>query len=165
MPGLMALTRILRWPSSLASVLVMASTAPLTRAEFLGQRSGDGIDRALCAGVNRRTRRCQRRDCRANVYNVAAIGTELLDRFLGGEEQAENIHVKVFVELFLGDLFKWRPIVNAGVVDQNVERAECLLRCGKEPFDFRLPGDVGLDGDSFAAAFCNFVHDAVCALF
>src|SRR5437773_9932734 len=29
------------------------------RAEFFGQRSGDGSDRTLCAGVNRRTRRCQ----------------------------------------------------------------------------------------------------------
>src|SRR5439155_12672993 len=27
--------------------------------QFLGQRSGDGVDRTLCAGVNRRTWRCQ----------------------------------------------------------------------------------------------------------
>src|SRR5438034_923697 len=30
---------------------------------------------------------------------------------------AENIHVKVFMELLLGDLFKWRPVVNSRVVD------------------------------------------------
>ncbi len=55
----------------------------------------------------------------------------MLDRFLRGEEQAEDIHIKVFVELFLGDLFKWRPVVNSGVVDQDVDLAEGLLCCGK----------------------------------
>ena len=32
----------------------------------------------------------------------------MLDRFLRGEEQPKDIDVKVLVELFLGDLFKWR---------------------------------------------------------
>src|SRR5436190_12887847 len=91
--------------------------ADFARPQFLGQRPGDGVDRAFCAGVNRRTRRCQRRDGRANIDNVAASGIELPDRFLRGEKQAENIYVKMFVELLFGDLFKWRPIVNSRVVD------------------------------------------------
>ena len=76
----------------------------------------------------------------------------MLDRFLRGEEQPKDIHVEVFVELFLGDLFNWRPVVNSGVVDQDIDFAEGLLCCGKESFDFRLLGDVRLYGDRFAAA-------------
>ena len=89
----------------------------------------------------------------------------MLDRFLRGEEQAKDIHIKVFVELFLGDLFKWRPVVNSGVVDQDIDLAEGFLCCGKESFDFRLLGDVRLYGDRFAAALCDFVNDAIGAFF
>ena len=89
----------------------------------------------------------------------------MLDRFLRGEEQAEDIHVKVFVELLLGDLFKWRPVVNSGVVDQDIDLAEGLLRCGKKSFDFRLLGDVRPHGNRFAAALCDFVNDAIGAFF
>ena len=89
----------------------------------------------------------------------------MLDRFLRGEEQPKDIHVEVFVELFLGDLFKWRPVVNSGVVDQDIDLAEGLLCCGKESFDFRLLGDVRLYGDRFAAALCDFVNDAIGAFF
>ena len=88
----------------------------------------------------------------------------MLDRFLRGEEQAEDIHVEVFVELFLGDLFKWRPVVNSGVVDQDIDLAEGLL-LRKKSFDFRLLGDVRLYGDRFAAALCDFVNDAIGAFF
>jgi hypothetical protein len=89
----------------------------------------------------------------------------VLDRFLRGKEQAENIHVKVFVELFLGDLFKRRPIVNSRVVDEDIEPTERLFRLGKELFDLCLLRHVGLDGNRLSAAFCNFVHDPVCTLF
>ena len=33
--------------------------ADFARTELLGQRSGDGVNRTLCPGVNRRTRRRQ----------------------------------------------------------------------------------------------------------
>src|SRR5438874_10244051 len=89
----------------------------------------------------------------------------MLDRFLRSEEQAEDIYVKVFVELLLGDLFKWRPVVNSSVVDQDVDLAERLLRCGKESFGFRLLADVRLYGNRFAAAPGNFVNVAIGAFF
>src|SRR5437763_16153278 len=89
----------------------------------------------------------------------------MLDRFLRGEEQPKDIHVEVFVELFLGDLFKWRPIVNSGVVDQDIDLAEGLPRCGKKSFDFRVLGAVRPHRNRFAAPLWTFVNDAIAAFF
>jgi len=122
------------------------------RTELLGGGSGDGIHLSFCRGLTRGSRQRPRRDLRADVYNVSASVVAILDRFLRGEEQPKDIHVKVFVELFLGDLFKWRPVVNSGIVDQKIDLAESLLCCGKESFDFRFLGDVRPYGDRFAAA-------------
>ena len=81
----------------------------------------------------------------------------MLYGLLAGEEQAEHIHVEVFVELFLGHLFQRREFVNAGVIDQDVDLAERLFRGGEETFDFRFVSDVGADSDCLAAVFRDFV--------
>jgi len=114
----MAFDAILRGPSSLASVLVMASTAPLS-------------------GVNRRTA-CQLSDSRTNINNVATSRIELLDRFLRGEQQAENITSKCFgLFLVISSIATSRK---RRVVDQNVDLAEGLFSLDKEMFDVCLPG-------------------------
>ena len=77
----------------------------------------------------------------------------MLDGFLRCEEQAENIDVKMFVKLLLGDLFQRREFVNSGVVDQNIDLAEGLRRSREEAFDFRLLCNVGLDRNRLSAAF------------
>src|SRR6266567_4393804 len=135
--------------------------ADFARPQFLGQRPGDGVDRAFCAGVNRRTWRCQRRDGRANIDNVAASGIELPDRFLRGEKQAENIYVKMFVELLFGDLFKWRPIVNSSVVDEDVDLAEGFFSLSKEMFDVYLPGYICPHSNGLSATLCNLIYYSV----
>ena len=71
----------------------------------------------------------------------------MLHRFLRGEEQPKDIHVEVFVELFLGDLFNWRPVVNSRVVNQDVDLAEGLFSLSKEMFDVCLPGHICPNGN------------------
>jgi hypothetical protein len=70
----------------------------------------------------------------------------------------------LFVEMFFGNRFERREFVNAGVIDQNIDPTERLLRRRKESCDFRLLRNVGLDGDGSPASLCNFVHDAICVL-
>src|SRR5438093_5682955 len=89
----------------------------------------------------------------------------MLDRFLRGEEQAENIYVKVFVELLLGDLFKWRPVVNSRVVDQDVDLTEGFLSLSKKMFDVYLPGHICPNGNGSAAALGNLIHYSVGSFF
>ena len=52
---------------------------------------------------------------------------ETLDRGLGGQEQAEHVEVEYFVELFGGYLFERGELVDAGVVDQDIERGRKRL--------------------------------------
>jgi hypothetical protein len=68
------------------------------------------------------------------------------------------------VELLLGDFFQRDELVNACVIDQDVDLAERLL-CFREQFlDFPLLRDVALDGDRLSTTLANFVDHAICAL-
>jgi AcrR family transcriptional regulator len=89
----------------------------------------------------------------------------LLDRFLRRKNQAENIHVEVFVKLLLCDLFEGRKLVDARVVNQNIELTESRLRFGKETFDLRLLGDIGLHSNGLSAMADNFGDDFVSSFF
>ena len=57
----------------------------------------------------------------------------------------------MFVELLGGDLFQRGELIDAGVVDQHVEAAQCFFDLGEDIFDIGRFGDVALDGDCFAA--------------
>jgi len=70
---------------------------------------------------------------------------------LGGKDEPEDVEVELAVKMILRDLLQRQKFVNAGVVDQDVERAEGCLRFRKEPLDFRLVGDVGLHRKRLAA--------------
>jgi hypothetical protein len=69
------------------------------------------------------------------------------------------------VELLLGDFFQRNELVNTGVIDQDVDLAECFLCFGEESLDVCFTGDVALDSDSFSAALTDFVDDAVGIVF
>ena len=105
--------------------------ADLARAQLLGQRPRDGIDGGLRGAVDRRVRRRQRAGDRADVDDAAAGGAEVLHRLLRGEEQPEDVQVELLVEVLLGDAFERGELVDAGVVHQDVEPAERLLRLGR----------------------------------
>src|ERR1035437_6996879 len=67
------------------------------------------------------------------------------------QDEAQDVEIEMPVEVFLGDLAEGRVFVDASVVHQDVQRAECLLHLGKEPLDVRFPGDVRLRRDGLAS--------------
>ena len=58
-------------------------------------------------------------------------------------------------------VFERGELVDARIIDQDVELTECLLRLGEEPMDVGLVGDVCLHGDRPAALGGDFRDDAV----
>ena len=51
----------------------------------------------------------------------------------------------MLVEVLLRDAFERGELIDPGVVDQDIEPAECLLRFGKKADDLRLLRNVCLD--------------------
>src|SRR5436190_16419006 len=88
----------------------------------------------------------------------------MLQRLLGGEKHSEDVCIEHSVELLLGDFFQWHKLVNAGVINHDIDLAECFLRFSEQSLDVCLLGDVALDSDSFSAALTNFVYHAICVL-
>src|SRR5580658_2395994 len=72
--------------------------ADLARAEFLGKRAGDDVDGALGGGVDGGVGRSQPADRGADIDDAAALIREELERFLGGEKQAEDVEIEMCVE-------------------------------------------------------------------
>src|SRR5262245_13187416 len=58
-------------------------------------------------------------------------------------------------------VFQRREIVNARVVDENIELVECLFRFDKETIDLGRLGEIGLNSDSLAAFAFNLLDDAI----
>ena len=90
MPGLIALTRILRAPSSSAS------------------DAGDPVDGGFGAGVDGAVRRRDLGDAGTDVDDAAAFGPEELQRFLGGQQKPQHVNVELVMEKFFRDLFERR---------------------------------------------------------
>ena len=80
----------------------------------------------------------------------------MLYRLLRRQNQTENIGIELPMKLVLRHRFERFELVDAGVVNQNVELAECFLRLDKQALDVLLLRNIGLDGDCLAAALCNF---------
>src|SRR5882724_4800902 len=106
--------------------------ADFARAEFLRQCSRDRIDRAFRCVVNNRSRWSQGTGERTNVDDTAAVGVEMLQRLLSGEEHSEDICIKHSVELLLGDFFQRDELIHASVIDHDVYLAESLLRFSEQ---------------------------------
>jgi hypothetical protein len=88
----------------------------------------------------------------------------MLQRFLRREEEPEDVQVELLVEVLLGDVFERRELVDAGIVHQDVERAERLLRLGEQALDVRLSRDIGLHRNGLAALAGDLGHHAVGAV-
>ena len=65
------------------------------------------------------------------------------------------------MKLFFGHCLKWFEAIDSGVVNQNIDLAECFLCRGEEPLHFRLLCDTRLHRNCFAAAFCNFINHTI----
>ncbi len=68
------------------------------------------------------------------------------------------------VKVLFRDLLERQKIIDAGVVDQNVQPAECSLRLCEDFFHIRRLCDIALHGDRFAALGFNVRNDAIGAV-
>ena len=88
----------------------------------------------------------------------------MLQRLLSGEEHSEDVCIKHSVELLLRGFFQRDKLVNAGVVDHDVDLPQCFLRFSEQSLDFCLFRNAALDSDGFSAALTNFIYHAICVL-
>ena len=88
----------------------------------------------------------------------------MLHSLLRRQQQTEDVEVELPVKEVLGHLLERRELVDAGVVDQDVEPAECLLAFGKQALDVRLLRYVTLHGDGLAPAAHDLRHHTLGAL-
>src|SRR4029077_3819729 len=132
--------------------------ANFARPELLRQRSCDCVDCTFCGVVNNRSRWSQGTGERTDINDAAAFGGEMLECLLGGEKHSENVCIKHFVELLLGDVFEWHEFVNAGVINQDVELTKSFSRCVKKIFDVVLLRDASLTRHCFPAALRDFIY-------
>ena len=86
---------------------------------------------------------------------------EVLDRGLRDEQEAEDVDVELLVEVLRRDGFEGRELVDAGVVDQDVELAEGLDGGVDDGLRVGGLGDVSVDGDGLAAGLGDGVDDGV----
>src|ERR1700739_2521342 len=91
--------------------------ADLARPQFLSEHSSDGVNSGFGGYVGGSVRREGGADAGANVDDAAAFGANELDRFFGGEQEAEHIEIELLVEQFFGYVFQGRELVGSGVVN------------------------------------------------
>ena len=85
----------------------------------------------------------------------------MLERLLSDEKHSKNVRIKHSAELGLGDFFDRHELVNARVVDEDVDLSEGFLRSRKQFFNIGLFRNARLDGDSVAATFTDLIHHFV----
>ena len=83
----------------------------------------------------------------------------MLDGFLRRQQQSQHVEVKVLVKVFGIDRLQGGKLIDAGVVHEDVELAERLLRLGEEAANVVGPGNVGLHCDGFAVRLPDAVDD------
>src|SRR5262249_8748527 len=73
----------------------------LSRSKFLCQSARDRIDCALGGVINYASWRSQGAGKRTNINDASAICAEVLECFLSGEQDPENVSIKHPVKLLL----------------------------------------------------------------
>src|SRR5258708_21777319 len=120
-------------------------------AELHGQDAGDDVDGGLGSAVDGAGGRGCEGDSGADVNDYAPVGSEVGNGGLGGEQKGFDVEVEVLIDVLDGDCFQWEELVDAGVVDEDVETAEGLDRRGDELGGLIWFGQIGLDGYGLAA--------------
>jgi hypothetical protein len=118
----------------------------LVGAELLGQRPREGDDRPLARHVVQQEGHAAEGRARGDVHDApAALGAHLRHHCAAGQEHAEHVDVHDLTPLRDGDLLErahGQRRVEAGVVDEDVDRAAALDRLGRHPGHVVLGGDV-----------------------
>src|SRR5258708_23491225 len=125
--------------------------ANLARAQLFRQNPGNNVHRALGARVNRAGRRRQAADHRTDVDDAGSVA-EVGHGSLGREQESQHVDVEDLVKLLLGHGLDGGELVNAGVVDQDVEAAEVLDGSRYQTLGVRGFRYVSSDGDCLAPA-------------
>ncbi len=122
----MVFTRIFFGPSSAARTRVTASTAPLVD-EYT---TVFGIDAKLATELT--------------LMMLHATGSEVFKRFMCREDGAEHVDVELTMKFVFGQRFEGLERVDPSIIDENVQRAESLLRLSENRFDVISFRDVSL---------------------
>jgi hypothetical protein len=93
----------------------------------------------------------------------AGAFAEVLERCLGHQQGAKNIHVERPAILVLGDVLEHHDVPDAGVVDHHVEAPELFDRGVDQSLGLVGLGDVTAHGDGFAAGGGDRLHRSVSA--
>ena len=86
----------------------------------------------------------------------------MLDVLLRRQQQPQHVEVKVLVKALGADRLQRRKLIDAGIVHEDVELSERLLRLGEEVASVLGLGDVGLHGDGFPTRLPNALDDCLC---
>ena len=89
----------------------------------------------------------------------------MLHRLLRDQNQPKDVGVELAMELRFRGRFQGLKLINAGVVDQHIERAEGFLRFREQPLHVPCFGHIALDGDCFAAFAGDVRHHELRACF
>jgi hypothetical protein len=136
----------------------------LLRAQLAGEHAGDGVNRALGAGVNHAVRRCDATGYGADVNDAGAFA-EVLDGCLRGKQKTEHVNVKCLVELVFGDGLDGGELVHAGVVNQDVEPAVVFDGGVDDTVRLSSFGDVASHGNGFATRLGDSGDNVICSCF
>ena len=85
----------------------------------------------------------------------------MLDGLLSHQKKAEHIEVELLVKVLRGDHFQRQELVEARVVDEDVELAERFLCFGKKTLNILGLGNIGLDGDSLPLLLGDALDDGI----
>src|SRR5205814_1294808 len=134
------------WPSIIAvstwAGWMSEKRSPLPRYSH-AQRLGQADDRVLGRGVDGAARQGDAADARRDVDDVAAASWQHpLDRQARAVDDAEQVHVDLAASDLIGLLVERPDPVDAGVVDDDVERAIGVLGCVEEGGERVAVGDV-----------------------
>ena len=84
--------------------------------------------------------------------------------FLRNQEKAEHVEIEMLVEVFGRDAIQRRELVEARIVDEDVDRAERLDGLGHHLFHMVGVGKIAMDGDGLAALAGDGSHHTLSGL-
>src|SRR6202011_2624257 len=125
------------------------------------QRPGDRVYCALGRIINHPRRWSERAGERTDVDDAAASRAEMLQGFLRRQHHAEDVGIKLAMKFFFRYLFESCELVNAGVIDQDVDLSERFLRSRKKSLDVGFLRNTRLDCDGFSTALRDILDDFV----
>jgi hypothetical protein len=133
----------------------------LPRPKLLGERKSNGIESSLGAGVNGRSRNTHGRVDGADVHDGSALCSDERYSLFDGKQKTEDVEVIVAMKVFGGDLVDGKKVVDASIVHQDVDFAECLFDLGKSSRNFFGLGEVALNGYGFTAYSSDLSNNSI----